>query len=115
MTELVIITGVYGAGKTTAVLAFEEAGYFITDNIPVGVVDAYLTEIAKNPERYPKVALTVDLEYAEETYKIAKKHHEFKLKFFGVTCEESELIERYRLSRKLHQRVWRRRRSPENL
>lgn len=102
MTELVIITGVYGAGKTTAVLAFEEAGYFITDNIPVGVVETYLTEIAKNPERYPKVALTVDLEYAEETYKIAKKHPEFKLKFFGVTCEESELIERYRLSRKLH-------------
>lgn len=102
MTELVIITGVYGAGKTTAVLAFEEAGYFITDNIPVGVVETYLTEIAKNPERFPKVALTVDLEYAEETYKIAKKHPEFKLKFFGVTCEESELIERYRLSRKLH-------------
>lgn len=102
MTELVIITGVYGAGKTTAVLAFEEAGYFITDNIPVGVVETYLTEIAKDPERYPKVALTVDLEYAEETYKIAKKHPEFKLKFFGVTCEESELIERYRLSRKLH-------------
>ena len=102
MIELVIITGVYGAGKTTSVLAFEEAGYFITDNIPVGVVDAYFSEIAKNPERYPKVALTVDLEYAEETYKIAKKHPEFKLKFFGVTCEESELIERYRLSRKLH-------------
>ena len=102
MIELVIITGVYGAGKTTSVLSFEEAGYFITDNIPVGVVDAYLSEIAKNPERYPKVALTVDLEYAEETYKIAKKHPEFKLKFFGVTCEESELIERYRLSRKLH-------------
>ena len=102
MTELVIITGVYGAGKTTAVLAFEEAGYFITDNIPVGVVETYLTEIAKNQERYPKVALTVDLEYAEETYTIAKKHPDFKLKFFGVTCEESELIERYRLSRKLH-------------
>ena len=42
MIELVIITGVYGAGKTTSVLSFEEAGYFITDNIPVGVVDDLL-------------------------------------------------------------------------
>ena len=102
MIQLVIVTGVYGAGKTSAVQAFEEGGYFITDHVPVGVVDAYFTEIAKSPEEYKKVALSVDLEYAEETYKLAKKHKEFSIIFLGITCDAGTLNERYRLSRKLH-------------
>ena len=102
MVDLIIISGVYGAGKTTAIQAFEEAGFFITDNIPVGVVDSYFNEIAKNPEKYPKVALSVNLENAEKTYDFAKKHKEFSIIFLGVTCDKATLIERYRLSRKLH-------------
>ena len=102
MIQLVIVTGVYGAGKTSAVLAFEEGGYFITDHVPVEVVDTYFSEIAKKPEQYQKVALSVDLEYAEETYKLAKKHREFSTIFLGITCDATTLNERYRLSRKLH-------------
>ena len=102
MTELVIVSGVYGAGKTTAILAFEEGGFYITDNIPVGVADAYFTEIASNPEKYPRVALSVDLENALETYKLAKTHPELKVTFCGITCDVNILHERYRLSRKLH-------------
>ena len=102
MVDLVIISGVYGAGKTSAIQAFEEAGYFITDNIPVGAVESYFSVIAKDPKKYPKVALSVNLEYAKDTYELAKKHKEFSIIFLGITCEESTLIERYRLSRKLH-------------
>ena len=102
MVDLVIISGVYGAGKTSAIQAFEEAGYFITDNIPVGAVESYFSVIAKDPKKYPKVALSVNLEYAKDTYELAKKHKEFSIIFVGITCEESTLIERYRLSRKLH-------------
>ena len=102
MIDLVIISGVYGAGKTTALQAFEEAGYYITDNVPVGVVDNYFSEIAKDPKKYKKVALSVNLEYAKETYELAKKHKEFSIIFFGITCDKQTLIERYRLSRKLH-------------
>ena len=102
MIDLVIISGVYGAGKTTALQAFEEAGYYITDNVPVGVVDNYFSEIEKDPKKYSKVALSVNLEYAKETYELAKKHKEFSIIFFGITCDKQTLIERYRLSRKLH-------------
>ena len=102
MVDLVIISGVYGAGKTSAIQAFEEAGYFITDNIPVGAVESYFDVIANDPKKYPKVALSVNLEYAKDTYELAKKHKEFSIIFLGITCEESTLIERYRLSRKLH-------------
>ena len=102
MVDLVIISGVYGAGKTTALRAFEEAGYFITDNVPVKVVDSYFQEIAAHSKKYPKVALSVNLEYAKETYELAKKHKEFSVIFLGITCEKATLLERYHLSRKLH-------------
>ena len=102
MIELVIVTGVYGAGKTSAAQAFEEAGFFVTDNVPLSVVDTYFKEIENNPEKYPRVCLTVDNEIAMQTLKLAKNHRDFAVKFFGITCEAGVLNTRYRLSRKIH-------------
>ena len=102
MIELVIVTGAYGAGKTLAGQAFEEAGFYLTDRIPAGVADAYFNEIAKDPEKYCRVALTVENDIALEVYQKAKKHQEFSVKFIGITCDAATLNERYRLSRKVH-------------
>ena len=102
MIELVIVTGAYGAGKSLAAQAFEEAGFYVTDRIPLEVVDAYFNEIAKDPVRFARVALTVENDVALETYKKAKKHPEFSVKFLGITCDSATLNERYRLSRKVH-------------
>lgn len=102
MISLVIVTGVYGAGKTLAAQTFEEAGFYVTDNIPLSVVDSYLSEIEKDPIHYAKVALTVDHEIALQTYELAKKHKTITTKFVGLTCDAATLNERYRLSRKMH-------------
>ena len=102
MVDLVIVTGAYGAGKSLAAQAFEEAGYYVTDRIPLGVVDTYFDELEKNKDKVSKVALTIESSIALETYKKAQKHKDFRIKFFGITCDESTLIERYRLSRKVH-------------
>lgn len=102
MVKLVIITGVAGAGKTLAMQAFEEAGYFITDNIPVSVVDGYFNEISNDPKKYSKVALSVKLENAEETFALSKKYKGFDVQFVGLTCSSEILNQRYRLTRKIH-------------
>lgn len=102
MIELVILTGVYGAGKTSAIQCFEEAGYFVSDNIPAAVVDSYLNEIEKDPKTYTKVALTVESSIALKAYEIAQKHKQISVKFVGLTCDEPTLNERYRLSRTMH-------------
>ena len=102
MVDLVIVTGAYGAGKSLAAQAFEEAGYYVTDRIPLGVVDTYFDELEKHKDKVKKVALTIESGIALETYKKAKKHKDFQVKFFGITCDEGTLIERYRLSRKVH-------------
>lgn len=102
MVELIIFTGVSGGGKTLAMQCFEESGFYVTDNIPVSVVEDYFNEIEKNPSKYQKVALTVTLKNAKETFELALKHKTFNTKFVGITCSKDALNERFRLTRKLH-------------
>lgn len=102
MTELVIVTGVSGAGRTLAAQVFEEAGFYITDNIPLNIVEPYFKEIENNQEKYTKVALTVNHENAVQIFEIAKKHLNFNITFLGITCSEEVLKERYRVSGKVH-------------
>lgn len=102
MIDLVIVTGAYGAGKTLAAQAFEESGFYVTDRIPLNVVDSYFEELLRNPNLYSKVALVVENDIALETYRKAKNYPQFSVKFIGLTCDAATLNERYRLSRKLH-------------
>ena len=104
MVELIIFTGVSGGGKTLGMQCFEESGYQVTDNIPVAVADEYFNIIEKEPDKYKKVALTVSLFNAKETFELALKHKSFETKFVGITCSEAVLNERFRLTRKLHPR-----------
>ena len=102
MINLVIVTGAYGAGKSLAAQAFEEAGFYVTDRIPLRVVDSYFEELTKKPDFYSKVALVVESDIALETFEKAKKYEQFSVRFIGITCNASKLNERYRLSRKIH-------------
>lgn len=104
MVELIIFTGVSGGGKTLAMQCFEESGYQVTDNIPAAVAAEYFNIIEKEPDKYKKVALTVSLFNAKETFELALKHKNLETKFVGITCSEAVLNERFRLTRKLHPR-----------
>ena len=101
MVKLVIITGVSGSGKSTALYTFEEAGYYVIDNIPLAIVKNLFDTISTNRD-YKKVAVAVSLEIANEVYDISKNYQDFETHFVGITCSRDALNERYRLSRKLH-------------
>ena len=60
--ELVLITGISGSGKSVALHALEDAGYFCVDNLPPELLRAYM---ALADERYTgKVAIAVDVRAA---------------------------------------------------
>ena len=58
--DLVIITGMSGAGKTVAMQAFEDLGYFCVDNMPPALLPKFW-ELVKESGKITKVALVVDL------------------------------------------------------
>ena len=57
--RIVVITGMSGSGKTTALKALEDAGYYAIDNLPVGLLDKLVDLFGASTE-LTKVALVVD-------------------------------------------------------
>lgn len=59
--ELVIVTGMSGAGKTVAVHSFEDLGYFCVDNLPPTLLPKFLELMKDNQEENKKLAVVMDL------------------------------------------------------
>src|SRR3954471_15846259 len=58
--ELVIITGMSGSGKASALKAFEDLGYYCVDNLPVELIPRF-AELAVQSAEIQRTALVVDV------------------------------------------------------
>jgi len=57
---LLILSGLSGSGKTTALQALEDQGYFCIDNLPVTLIPALLQQQQQQPQEYPWLAIGLD-------------------------------------------------------
>ena len=69
-TELVIITGLSGSGKGTALKAFEDLGYYAVDNLPIELIPKF-AELVNSAEGIPRAALVIDI---REGTALEKRH-----------------------------------------
>lgn len=105
--NLVIVTGMSGAGKTVAIQSFEDLGYFTIDNMPPTLVDKFLELVTASGEN-DKVALVVDMRsrlYFKEITQVLDKLEtnaavNFRILFLDAT--DSELVSRYKETRRSH-------------
>ena len=58
--ELVIITGISGAGKLSALKTFEDLGYYAVDNLPVGLLLNF-ADLVRDSAEIERAALVVDI------------------------------------------------------
>ena len=58
--EIVVITGLSGSGKTLAIRAFEDLGYFCVDNLPVALIPVFADLCSRRPD-VSRTALVVDI------------------------------------------------------
>ncbi|MGC9291436.1 MAG: RNase adapter RapZ [Acidobacteriaceae bacterium] len=58
--ELVIVTGLSGSGKLSALKAFEDLGYYSVDNLPIDLIQPFADLICQSPE-VRRAALVVDV------------------------------------------------------
>lgn len=103
--EIVVITGLSGSGKSTALKAFEDLGYFCVDNLPVSLL-LPLLEI-KEREGPQKLALVMDVRgegFIENFEPIFKKVRErgYYLEILFLTASLEILIYRYSQTRRPH-------------
>lgn len=59
--DFIIITGMSGAGKSRAVDALEDIGFFCVDNIPPKLIRTFAQLILQSQEKRDKVAVVTDI------------------------------------------------------
>src|SRR5499433_3064984 len=67
--ELVIITGLSGSGKASALKAFEDLGYYCVDNLPVDLIPRF-AELAVQSLETRRTALVVDIREGSKLEKL---------------------------------------------
>lgn len=60
LQNLSLVTGLSGGGKSTALKALEDLGWYCVDNLPAALLADFAKEVRKQPERFSNVALGVD-------------------------------------------------------
>ena len=60
LPHLVLVSGLSGSGKSTALHALEDLGYYCVDNLPAALLKEFAVQIGKDPATYSKVALGID-------------------------------------------------------
>ena len=103
--DLVIITGMSGSGKGTALKAFEDLGFYAVDNLPIPLIPKFadLTKDLKTPRR---AALIIDIREGEtlsefpDIYRELKKRLNAKLIF--LDADDEILRRRYSETRRPH-------------
>ena len=104
--ELIIITGMSGAGKSEVINFFEDREYFCIDNFPISLFQ-YLNEIFLSSEKRNKVAVVIDVRNQEfmgqltEQMKILDEE-EISHTMIYLDARNDVLLSRYELSRRKH-------------
>ena len=105
--RFVVVTGMSGGGKRTALKMLEDAGFYCVDNLPVSLIEKFVELIANPNAEISKVALGLDVR-ADQNFDEAESVLE-KLKQNGyvyetlfMDCSEQVLLKRYKESRRMH-------------
>lgn len=103
----VIVTGMSGAGKSTALKMLEDVGYFCVDNLPVPLIPKMADLLRVPGSELNKAALGVDIRSGEslaEMAEVLKELDETGMKYEILFLESSDdvLIKRYKETRRFH-------------
>lgn len=106
--ELVIITGMSGAGKTVAVQSFEDLGYYCVDNLPPELLMTFLALMKDSERKISRIAVVMDLRGREffdsliETLDALLEEEDLLARILFLDSDDATLVRRYKESRRSH-------------
>ena len=107
--RVLIITGLSGAGKTNALQAFEDAGYFCIDNLPPRMIPAVMETTAQGNGGPDGVVLVMDMrgrryfgEELEHNLQAVEDDSGWEHRILFVDSDDPTLVRRYKESRRPH-------------
>lgn len=106
--NLLIITGMSGAGKTVAVQSLEDLGFFCVDNLPTQLIPTFAELIEQSEGKIGKVALVIDLRGREffdslvESLDALENHPFIHYQILFLDASDQTLVRRYKETRRRH-------------
>ena len=108
MTQIVIVSGRSGSGKTSVLNILEDFGYYCLDNLPLSLVPMAVAKLTESPIH--KIALGVDVRTPQADLSKFGEVHDELVKNFGknhviiiyTTAQESTLVARFDATRRVH-------------
>ena len=103
--ELVLITGLSGSGKSVALNALEDAGYYCVDNLPVKLLPELVAFLAR--AGYSRVALSMDVRSGEALDALPQHLQSLRgagtdVKILFLDAKDDTLIQRFSETRRRH-------------
>ncbi len=99
--EIVVVTGMSGAGKTQTMAIFENMEYQCIDNYPVALLKEF-GELLRTSSTYTKVAMAVSLSDAIFAIRILSNLDWIDLTVVFLDAEDETLLSRYKQTRRSH-------------
>lgn len=108
MTQIVIVSGRSGSGKTSVLNILEDFGYYCLDNLPLSLVPMAVAKLTES--QIHKIALGVDVRTPQADLSKFGEVHDELVKNFGqnhviiiyTTAQESTLVARFDATRRVH-------------
>jgi RNase adapter protein RapZ len=99
--HIVIITGLSGSGKTSAVKAFEDLGYFCVDNLPIQLIPTFVELCDRSADTLQRAVIVVDIREKEFLSQFPLIYEDLKRRRINITVlffEASDEVIRRRFS-----------------
>jgi UPF0042 nucleotide-binding protein len=105
--RLLIISGLSGAGKSTAAQVFEDRGFFVVDNLPLVMLSDFMRHIQERLENEADVAVVIDVRnrdflVAHDATFAQLKKEGYQLDILFLEAANDVLIRRYSETRRAH-------------
>lgn len=104
--KIIIVTGMSGAGKSTALNVLEDCGYYCVDNMPIELIPRF-AQLAEGQKGYSNIALGVDIRNAAsindmEPILDEMRSGNYECKILFLDANDDVLVKRYKETRRTH-------------
>ena len=105
--RFVIVTGMSGSGKRTAMKMLEDVGFYCVDNLPVALIEKFVELITTPASEVNKVALGLDVRADQSFGGVRRildqlKENGYLFEMLFLEAADDVLLKRYKETRRLH-------------
>lgn len=106
--RIIVVTGMSGSGKSTAVRALEDEGFYCIDNLPVRLFKPFVDLIGKSGEQYKGIVLVADIRGRElikgfeSVFRKIASNKEHSIDVFYFDALDEILMRRFSETRRRH-------------